>query len=62
MSTKNGKKSSKNPTRKSDGRTFVTVYLTEKQHKLLEQYTEPLGIGISTFLRSKGLEAVTAAK
>lgn len=56
----NGHKDHK-PTRASDGRTFVTVYLTQDQYERLESHVVPLGLPISTFLRTKGLEAANTA-
>lgn len=55
------------PKRESDGRTFVTVYMSKVEHAKLKKHVEKLEesqafgkVGISTFMRVTALKAIGA--
>lgn len=50
------------PSRGSDGRPYVTVYVKGEQFERLKKYCEDREIGISTFMRTAALEKVIAAE
>ncbi|TAL42435.1 MAG: hypothetical protein EPN91_08630 [Salinibacterium sp.] len=69
MKKKNGSKNTK-PSRSSDGRTFITVYLSGEEYARLKKHVERLKdkdplrrvIGVSSFLRAEAMNAVDRSK
>lgn len=59
-STKSAELPENMPSRGSDGRPYITVYVKDEQLKRLKKYCAEREIGVGTFLRTAALEKVIA--
>jgi len=68
---KNGnKKTNEKATRSSDGRTFITVYVSDEEYETIGAHVKKLKakdslhrpIGMSSFMRAEALAAIERAK